>query len=95
MIGWPYYHDNITNTFDKFFFTNFNMKQFKKEKYFQIDFKNDNKEKDLLNSEIGNEYLQFFCDITYCCIPPTFKHYKLFVISSYDYRKKIYIYLIN
>ena len=64
MIGWPYYHDNIINTFDKFFFTNFNMKQFKKEKYFQIDFKNDNKEKDLLNSEIGNEYLQFFCDIT-------------------------------
>ena len=64
MIGWPYYQDNITNSFDKYFLTNFNMKQFKKEKYYQIDLKNENKEKVLLNSDLGNEYLQFFCDIT-------------------------------
>ncbi len=64
MIGWPYYQDNITNSFDKYFLTNFNMKQLKKDKYYQIDFKNDNKEKTLLNSDLGNEYLQFFCDIT-------------------------------
>ena len=62
MIGWPTYQDNITNNFDKFFFTKFNMRQIKKEKYYQIDLKSENK--DLLNSLIGNEYVQFFADIT-------------------------------
>ena len=40
----------------------------------------------------NNKSSQFFCDTTYRCIPPTFKSYKLFIISSYDFNeKKIFI----
>ena len=38
------------------------------------------------NYLVPNKNNQFFCDTTYKCIPPTFKHYKLFVVSSYDFK---------
>ena len=40
------------------------------------------------NYLVSNKNNQFFCDTTYRCIPPTFKLYKLFVVSSYDFKKK-------
>jgi len=32
-----------------------------------------------------NKNMQYFCDTTYKCIPPTFNKFKLFVISGYNF----------
>jgi len=49
-----------------------------------------NKKMSKLLSE--NKTMQYFCDTTYKCIPPTFNKFKLFVISGYNFiGNKIYI----
>ena len=40
------------------------------------------------NYLVSNKNNQFFCNTTYRCVPPTFKHYKLFVVSSYDFKER-------
>ena len=40
------------------------------------------------NYLVSNKNNQFFCYTTYRWVPPTFKHYKLFVVSSYDFKEQ-------
>ena len=64
-------------------------KKTKKNKIFNLWLK---MTKDMKKNLTNQTNTQFFCDTTYCCVPPTFKHYKLFIISSYNFTdKNIYI----
>lgn len=40
--------------------------------------------KTMINEIKNNNIYQFFGDATYRCIPPTFKGYRLYIISGYN-----------